>query len=136
VKFRALLVVAALGGAAASEAAPRSVAESSSEGGVAAGVADGVWLFESTTTAGDCPSLALRGVTIENGRVVAVNGGAASPWGYVESDGTFVARFADPNGHVARAVGSLHGESGKGAWSSSTDLCGGAWRASRRGAAQ
>jgi len=94
---------------------------------------DGVWAFAATTTAGNCPGLTPSSVTIEGGRVVSVNGGALSPWGYVESDGTFVARLTDSGGHISRAIGKLRSAAGTGAWSSSTDYCGGAWRASRGG---
>jgi hypothetical protein len=51
----------------------------------------------------------------------------------VEGNGAFVAGFTDANGHVSRAVGKLSGSSGKGAWSSSSDYCGGRWTASRSG---
>lgn len=91
---------------------------------------DGVWTFSSTTTAGDCPSLTPANVTVKGGYVVAANDGAAEPWGYVEDDGTFAARFAI-GGHLSRATGALRGDFGAGAWSSSTDFCGGAWRAQR-----
>ena len=63
--------------------------------------------------------------------MISANSGASSPWGYVESDGTFAAKFTDPNGHISRATGHLAGTSGAGAWSSGTDYCGGAWRAHR-----
>ncbi len=92
---------------------------------------DGVWTFASTTTSGSCPGLVPASVTIQAGHVIEANGGALSPWGYVESDGTFVARFTDANGHVSRASGTLRGAAGTGAWSSGTDFCGGAWRAQR-----
>jgi len=96
---------------------------------------DGVWSFSSTTTSGSCPSLAPADVTIEDGHVVAANGGGAEPWGYVESDGVFVARFTRGD-HVSRANGSLKGDAGSGAWSSSSDLCGGVWRAQRNARAR
>ncbi len=113
-----------------------SLARRSSQGGgdgSSGGRNDGVWTFQSTTTAGNCPALAPRDVTIQGGHVVSANGGASQPWGYVEGNGTFVARFTDPNGHVSRAVGKLSGSSGKGAWSSGSDYCGGRWTASRGG---
>lgn len=91
---------------------------------------DGVWTFSSTTTAGACPSLAPGNVTVKDGLVIAANGGAVEPWGYVEHDGTIVAKFT-VEGHIARATGALRGDAGAGAWSSSTDFCGGAWRAQR-----
>ena len=94
---------------------------------------DGVWTFDSTTTAGNCPQLAPRDVTIQGGHVVSANGGASQPWGYVEGNGTFVARFTKANGHVSRAVGKLNGSSGKDAWFSGSDYCGGRWTASRSG---
>jgi hypothetical protein len=97
---------------------------------IGSGAFDGVWTFSSTTTAGDCPSLAPGSVTVKGGLVIAANGGSAEPWGYVEGDGTIVARFTIA-GHISRANGALRGESGSGAWSSSTDFCGGAWRAQR-----
>ena len=99
--------------------------------GAGAASYDGAWIFEATTASGDCPSLAPSSVTIQGGRVVSANNGAMTPWGYVEGDGTFVARFTDQNGRISRASGTLRGASGSGAWSSSTNLCGGAWRASR-----
>jgi len=94
---------------------------------------DGVWNFESTTTAGNCPTLTPSSVVVEGGRVVSANNGASTPWGYVEGDGTFVARFTDANGHISRASGRFTETSGTGAWSSGTDYCGGAWRAHRGG---
>ncbi len=92
---------------------------------------DGSWAFESTTTSGNCPTLTPINVVVQAGRVVSANNGTSTPWGYVEPDGTFVARFTDANGHVSRASGRLNGASGTGAWSSGSDFCGGAWRARR-----
>ena len=60
--------------------------------------------------------------------------GGTAHWGYVDTDGTIMTRFT-AQGHVARAHGQLRGNSGQGAWSSSTDMCGGTWRAQRGGAA-
>ena len=105
------------------------------ESGLGGGRYDGVWAFASTTTSGSCPSIAPADVTIQGGRVVSANGGGSEPWGYVENDGTFVARFTTGD-HVSRANGVLRGDSGTGAWSSSTDFCGGAWRAQRSGRAK
>ena len=117
-------------------AAGSAFARSSRHGGAgddisSGGRTDGVWTFEASTTAGSCPSLLPRDITIRGGHVVAANGGSSEPWGYVEGNGTFVARITDQNGHVARVVGKLSSGSGKGAWSSSSDYCGGRWRASR-----
>ncbi|MFY9658803.1 MAG: hypothetical protein WAK01_19845 [Methylocystis sp.] len=118
-------------------AANPALARRSSQGGdgdgSTSGRNDGVWTFNSSTTAGNCPQLEPRDVTIQGGHVVSANGGTSQPWGYVEGNGTFVARFTDANGHVSRAVGKLAGSSGKGAWSSGSDYCGGRWTASRSG---
>jgi hypothetical protein len=97
---------------------------------------DGAWTFEATTTVGACPALVPSAVIIRDNRIAGAAGAAGSDahWGYVEGDGTFVARFTDQGGHMARANGQLRDGAGSGAWSSSTDLCGGAWRAVRSGA--
>jgi hypothetical protein len=113
--------------------ARRASQQGGGDDGPSGGRNDGVWTFQSTTTAGNCPQLTPRDVTIQGGHVVSANGGTSQPWGYVEGNGTFVARFTDANGHVSRAVGKLSGSSGKGAWSSSSDYCGGRWTASRSG---
>jgi len=93
---------------------------------------DGGWTFEATTTVGNCPAMVPNSVTIRDHRVAGA-GGSSAPWGYAESDGTIVARFTDQSGRVARANGRLRTADGSGAWSSSTDMCGGTWRAYRGG---
>ena len=122
-----ILVLPVIASAAAAQPSHAPAASDSPLGGVRF---DGAWAFSSTTSSGNCPSLAPTDVIVQGGHVVAVNGGAAEPWGYVESDGTIVVRLT-VNGHIARANGALRGDSGTGAWSSSTDLCGGNWRAQR-----
>jgi hypothetical protein len=52
-------------------------------------------------------------------------------WGYVDDAGQIVARFTGSGDRVARFHGQLRGSQGSGAWSSSTDMCGGTWRATR-----
>ncbi|QGM44527.1 hypothetical protein [Methylocystis heyeri] len=94
---------------------------------------DGPWTIEATTTVGNCSALVPGSLTIQANRVASAAGLSAEPWGYVENDGTFVARFSDANGHLARANGRLSAAGGSGAWSSSTDMCGGTWRARRAG---
>ncbi len=131
---RSLLSAASIAALVLLAAGPALARRSSQSGdGPSGGRADGLWTFNSSTTAGNCPQLEPRDVTIQGGRVVSANGGASQPWGYVEGNGTFVARFTDANGHVSRAVGRLAGSSGKGAWSSGSDYCGGRWTASRSG---
>jgi hypothetical protein len=95
---------------------------------------DGPWSIEAATTVGNCPALVPASLTIRDNRVASAAGVSADPWGYVENDGTFVARFTDSGGHLARANGRLSGAGGSGAWSSSTDMCGGTWRARRASA--
>ena len=127
-KVRTLLLATAMAAASAAEAQPVKTGVDPSALG---GGYDGAWSFESTTTAGNCPTLVPVNVVVQGGRVISANSGASSPWGYVEGDGTFAAKFTDPNGHVSRATGHLAGTSGAGAWSSGSDYCGGAWRAHR-----
>ncbi len=127
-KVRTLLLAAAMAAAGAAEAQPAKPSDEPSALGTGY---DGAWSFESTTTAGNCPTLVPVNVVVERGRVISANSGASTPWGYVESDGTFAAKFTDANGHVSRATGHLAGTSGAGAWSSGSDYCGGAWRAHR-----
>lgn len=95
---------------------------------------DGSWTIEQTTTVGNCPQLIPGAVVIQGDQIVEAAGGAASLWGYVESDGTIVARFTLPDGRVVRANGQLRAGAGSGAWSSNSDYCGGSWRARREGA--
>jgi hypothetical protein len=126
-KSRFVLLAVAMAVAGAARAQPKTTDDPS----VFATSFDGVWTFESTTTAGNCPTLIPVNVVVEGGHVVSANNGASTPWGYVETDGTFDAKFTDANGHVSRANGRFTGANGTGAWSSGTDYCGGAWRAHR-----
>jgi hypothetical protein len=129
-KARSLLLLAAIAAAGAAQAQTNKT--DGEESALTAGY-DGAWTFESTTTAGNCPTLVPGDVVVQGGHVVSANNGASTPWGYVEADGTFAAKFTDANGHVSRASGRFTGTSGTGAWSSGTDYCGGAWRAHRAG---
>lgn len=92
---------------------------------------DGSWVFEVKTTVGPCPEIVSNQVDIRDNRVAAVDQQGVAPWGYVDSDGTFVARLTRQDGRVARIHGQLRGSAGSGAWSSSSDMCGGTWRATR-----
>jgi hypothetical protein len=92
---------------------------------------DGSWVLEVTTTVGPCPGSVADVVSIRDNRIVAIDERGVSPWGYVENDGTLVARFTKEDGRILRIHGQLRGSAGSGAWSSSTDMCGGAWRATR-----
>jgi len=102
---------------------------------------DGAWVFEARTTVGSCPGLLPDQIEIHGDLLVGTQAGVAAlaagrmaHWGYVESDGAIMTRFTSQGGHVARAHGNLRGNAGQGAWSSSTDKCGGTWRAHRGGA--
>lgn len=119
--------------ASAGFAAPR---ETSAE--PESGRFDGAWTIEATTTVGSCPALFpsaidIKGDLLADTGAVAASSARTTRWGYVESDGTIVARFTT-QGSVARAHGQLRGNAGSGAWSSSTDMCGGVWKARRGGA--
>jgi len=92
---------------------------------------NGVWSIEATTSVGSCPALIPSGLEIADGKIASVSGANVAPWGYVDSDGAIVARFTGEGDRVARFHGTLKGGKGSGAWSSSTDMCGGTWRASR-----
>jgi hypothetical protein len=95
---------------------------------------DGSWTFDVTTTVGSCPTLISNIVSIKESRIASIDDAAVSPWGYVDANGTLVARLTKHSGQVARVHGQLRGSAGSGAWSSSTDMCGGTWRAHRGGA--
>lgn len=121
----------------AAQAAQREAADAAVE----AGRYDGSWVFESRTTVGSCPGLLPDQIEIRGDLLVGAQSGAAAlaagrmaHWGYVESDGAIMTRFTTQGGHIARAHGNLRGNAGQGAWSSSTDKCGGFWRAHRGGA--
>ncbi|MBY6241652.1 hypothetical protein [Methylosinus sp. Sm6] len=134
------IVVSVLGSmvlAGGALAAPRESAGAAPE----AGRYDGAWVFEARVTVGACPGLLPESIEIRDDLLVGTQAGAAAlaagrmaHWGYVEGDGAIMTRFTSRDGHVARAHGHLRGNSGSGAWSSSTDKCGGAWRAQRGGA--
>ncbi|BBU63643.1 hypothetical protein MSC49_35780 [Methylosinus sp. C49] len=131
------LVLASVMAIGAAQAAPRESASAAPE----AGRYDGGWVFEARTTVGSCPGLLPDSIEIRGDLLVGTQAGAAAlaagrmaHWGYVESDGAIMTRFTTQGGRVARAHGHLRGNAGQGAWSSSTDKCGGTWRAHRGGA--
>lgn len=101
--------------------------------GVAVGDVNGGWSVDAATTVGQCAGLIPSGLEIVDGRVTGASGLAGESWGYVDGDGQIVARFTTSGGHVARFHGNLRSGHGSGAWSSSTDYCGGTWRATRGG---
>jgi hypothetical protein len=92
---------------------------------------NGAWRIDATTTVGDCPSLIPTRLQIAEGKIASAEGAAVQSWGYVDDGGNIVARFTGVGEHVARFHGALKGSRGSGAWSSSTDMCGGTWRAAR-----
>jgi hypothetical protein len=92
---------------------------------------NGAWSVDATTTVGDCPSLIPSRLQIAEGKIASVEGAAVQSWGYVDEGGNLVARFTGAGEHVVRFHGALKGSRGAGAWSSSTDMCGGTWRAAR-----
>lgn len=93
--------------------------------------ADGAWRIEATTTVGTCSGLIPGALTVVDHKIAGATGGSATSWGYVDEAGQIVARFTGADGRVVRLHGRLSGGAGSGAWSSSTDMCGGVWRATR-----
>jgi hypothetical protein len=93
---------------------------------------NGSWTIEATTTVGECPSLIPTDLTVADNRIADAGGARIASWGYVDDAGNIVARFTGEGEHVARFHGALKGGKGAGAWSSSTDMCGGTWRAERQ----
>lgn len=89
---------------------------------------NGSWTIEATTRVGDCSALIPTGLTVADNKVASASGASLSAWGYVDEDGNIVARFTGQGEHVVRFHGLVRGGKATGAWSSSTDMCGGAWR--------
>jgi len=129
--FLALAICVAAGGADAKpnyKAKPKVGAEQAT---IAVGDPNGSWTVEATTTVGECATLIPTSLEIADNRLTAAAGAQASAWGYVDQDGSIVARFTGAGERVARLHGTMRGGKASGAWSSSTDMCGGVWRAWR-----
>jgi hypothetical protein len=92
---------------------------------------NGVWNIQSATTVGDCPALIPTSLTLADNKIASAGGAQLQAWGYLDESGNIVARFTGAGEHVARFHGTLKGGRGEGAWSSSTDMCGGTWRAAQ-----
>ncbi|HEY8125010.1 MAG TPA: hypothetical protein VIF88_06280 [Methylocystis sp.] len=131
------LAVVCLAAQGASAKQPRQKARPDRQQALTGSVGDpnGRWQIEATTTVGECPTFIPPSVEITDNKIKASPGSAVSSWGYVDGEGTIVARFTGQGERVARFQGTLRSGRGSGAWSSSTDLCGGTWRASRSDAA-
>ncbi|QGM96469.1 hypothetical protein [Methylocystis parvus] len=93
---------------------------------------NGSWSIEATTSVGTCPSLIPTKLQIAEGKIASAEGAAVESWGYVDEEGNIVARFTGSGDHIARFHGTLKGGKGSGAWSSSTDMCGGTWKAAQQ----
>jgi len=92
---------------------------------------NGSWTVEASTTVGSCPSLIPSPLTLADNKIASGGGANVQVWGYLDEEGNIVARFTGEGEHVARFHGTLKGGKGSGAWSSSTDMCGGNWRAAQ-----
>ncbi len=92
---------------------------------------NGVWTVQASTTVGECPSLIPTSLTLADNKIASADGANVRVWGYLDEEGNIVARFTGEGDHVARFHGTLKGGKGSGAWSSSTDMCGGNWRAAQ-----
>ena len=95
---------------------------------------NGAWTIEAATTVGNCPPFIPSTLTIEDNKIAGASGAEVATWGYVDEDGNIVGRFTakGEGDHVARFHGALKAGKGSGAWSSSTDMCGGTWRAAQQ----
>jgi hypothetical protein len=92
---------------------------------------NGTWTVEASTTVGSCPPLIPSSLTLADNKISSGGGANVQVWGYFDEEGNIVARFTGEGEHVARFHGTLKGGKGSGAWSSSTDMCGGNWRAAQ-----
>lgn len=132
----ALTACVAAGGAYAKQPRaqkPKPESEQTLSGPV--GDTSGRWSVEAATTVGECQLLIPPSFDVVDGKIAAAPGPAGSAWGYVDEEGTIVARFTGEGERVVRFHGTLRNGKGSGAWSSSTDLCGGTWRATHSDAA-
>jgi hypothetical protein len=93
---------------------------------------NGSWSVEATTSVGNCASLIPSRLQIADNKIASAEGAPVASWGYVDEGGNIVARFTGEGEHVARFHGTLKGGKGSGAWSSSTDMCGGTWRGAQQ----
>ncbi|NBS34577.1 MAG: hypothetical protein EBS82_01875 [Methylocystaceae bacterium] len=109
-----------------------SVAASKSTEPAGPGKANGVWSVQAITSVGACSNLIPDSLVIVDNKITETTGANVSVWGYVDEAGAITARFTSSDEHVARFHGRFKGSNGAGAWSSSTDLCGGSWRAVRQ----
>jgi len=127
-----LLTLAASVAASGAFAKPRKPKHHESDASaVSTGDPNGAWTIDATTSVGNCPALIPNSLQIADNKIASASGADVSPWGYVHDDGVIVARFTAGGDRIARFHGTLRGSKGSGAWSSSTDMCGGTWRASR-----
>lgn len=90
---------------------------------------DGRWRVEFDTQVGACERSFGWPLEIVNGSVVPKDGVDAS--GFIAREG--LASLTIRRGQdIFRAQGRVKGQTGSGAWSSSTALCGGRWKLIRR----
>ncbi len=120
-----LIIMLGLIGTDASAVASKSI----QPGG---GKVNGVWSVQATTTVGACSNLIPDRLVIVDNKITETTGANVSVWGFIDETGAITARFTSSDEHVTRFHGRFRGANGAGAWSSSTDLCGGSWRAVRQ----
>lgn len=120
-----LIIMLGLIGTDASAVASKSI----QPGG---GKVNGVWSVQATTTVGACSNLIPDHLVIVDNKITETTGANVSVWGFIDETGAITARFTSSDEHVTRFHGRFRGANGAGAWSSSTDLCGGSWRAVRQ----
>ncbi|MEF3366469.1 hypothetical protein V3H18_07975 [Methylocystis sp. 9N] len=126
-----LAICVAAGGANAKQPSKTKPKPGSEQAASMPGDPNGSWTVEATTTVGECPTLIPPSLEIADNRIAPTQGAQLSSWGYVDQEGSIVARFTGSGERVVRLHGTMRGGQASGAWSSSTDMCGGVWRASR-----
>ncbi|WP_457795581.1 hypothetical protein [Methylocystis sp. S23] len=128
----AILASFAASGALAKVGHARQAQPKEAESAAPARDPNGAWAVEATTSVGNCPSLIPTTLQIADNKISSAEGASVESWGYVDDGGNIVARFTGAGEHIARFHGTLKGGKGSGAWSSSTDMCGGTWKAAQQ----
>lgn len=93
---------------------------------------DGVYSVEVVVEDGKCANSHWT-VAVSHGQIASVspNNNNISASGLIEDDGVVSMTFRGGDDQIAHVGGTVKGNSGKGAWSSPTLLCGGVWRADK-----
>ncbi|HYP58161.1 MAG TPA: hypothetical protein VEQ35_07745 [Beijerinckia sp.] len=93
---------------------------------------DGVYVVDLYTDQGSCEKERQVIVAVAGGHVASTNDITVQSSGHIDQRGV-VSLAVRRDRDVAHVAGKVNGKSGSGTWSSPTALCGGRWRAERRG---